>query len=118
MARSSSETSFSKLGARPLWAAIAARSPRAPATPSRSAEAARSAAPAGLFNSCVSPADKAPSASSRSRPPTICCWICVPKNRPSSRCTAIGNHSCISVENSSADTTKNRDGTGTDNEFR
>jgi hypothetical protein len=37
----------------------------------------------------------------------------LPKNSPSSRCTAIGNHSCMSWENLAASSTKNRDGSVT-----
>ncbi len=35
---------------------------------------------------------------------------CDPRNSPSSRCTAIGNHSLISPAKESADSTKNLDG--------
>ena len=67
-----------------------------PATRSRSEPVARTAAAAGLFSSWASPADSDPSASSRSRWP-IASWVfLVPKSSPSSRCTAIGNHSVIS----------------------
>ena len=71
---------------------------RIPATRSRSAAVARTAAAAGLFSSWVSPADSDPSASSRSRWPIDRRWLLrMPKNSPSSRCIAIGNHSRIDV---------------------
>ncbi len=78
---------------------------RIPATRSRSVEVARTAAAAGLFSSWVRPADSEPSASSRSRWPT-CCWMfLIPKNSPSSMCTAIGNQSRIIDANLSASST-------------
>ncbi len=83
------------------------------ATRSRSVAVARTAAAAGLFSSCVSPADNEPSASSRSRCPIIAWVFFEPKNSPSSRCTAIGNHSRITSANRSAGSTKNRVGTVT-----
>ena len=86
---------------------------RMPAIRSRSAAAARTAAAAGLFSSWVRPADSEPSASSRSRCPVSSSRFWRPKNTPSSRCTAIGNHSCISSANTSASSTKNRDGSVT-----
>jgi len=62
-----------------------------------------------LFSSWVSPADSEPSASSRSRW-LIACWIVLlPKNSPSSRCTAIGNQSLTIRAKSSAASTKNRE---------
>ena len=67
----------------------------------RSAAVARTAAAAGLFSSWVRPADSAPSASSRSRCRRSRCAVRMPRNRPSSRCIAIGNHCCISVAKSS-----------------
>ena len=82
---------------------------RIPATRSRSADVARTAAAAGLFSSWVRPADSEPSASSRSRCPIACAQSLLPKNAPSSRCTAIGNHSFISSANVPASSTKNRD---------
>ncbi len=86
---------------------------RIPATRSRSAAVARTAAAAGLFSSWVRPADSEPSASSRSRCPVTCAQFLLPKNAPSSRCTAIGNHSFISSANAEASMTKNRDGSVT-----
>ena len=65
---------------------------RIPATRSRSAAVALTAAAAGLFSSCVRPADSEPSASSRSRWPMTCWAFWKLKNSPSSRCSAIGNH--------------------------
>ncbi len=82
---------------------------RIPATRSRSADVARSAAAAGLFSSWVSPADSEPSASSRSRWLTTCWKVWLPKNSPSSRCTAIGNHSVMMPAKSSAASTKKRE---------
>ena len=90
---------------------------RIPATRSRNPAVARTAAAAGLFSSWVSPADSEPSASSRSRCPMACCVFLMPKNRPSSRCTAIGNQSFISSANTSASSTKNRHGSIAANEF-
>ena len=90
---------------------------RIPATRSRSAAVARTAAAAGLLSSCVRPADSEPRASSRSRWPIASCVLRCPKNSPSSRCTAIGNHSCISFAKSAASSTKNRDGSGTRTEL-
>jgi len=84
-----------------------------PATRSRSAAVALTAAAAGLFSSWVRPADSVPRASSRSRCPIISWVRRPPKNSPSSRCTAIGNHSCISSLNTSASMTKNLDGSVT-----
>ena len=86
---------------------------RIPATRSRSDAVARTAAAAGLFSSWVRPADSEPSASSRSRCPISCWAFLLPKNRPSSRCTAIGNQSCISSAKTEASSTKNRDGSVT-----
>src|SRR6266702_5763335 len=83
---------------------------RIPATRSRNAEVARTAAAAGLFSSWVRPADSEPSASSRSRWPITRCAFWAPKNSPSSRCMAIGNHSRISCANLAAPSTKKRDG--------
>lgn len=41
-------------------------------------------------------------------------WVLLePKNSPSSRCTAIGNHSCMMSANVSAGSTKNRVGSVT-----
>ncbi|CAM5742559.1 hypothetical protein SALBM311S_12388 [Streptomyces alboniger] len=41
-------------------------------------------------------------------------WVLfAPKNSPSSRCTAIGNHSCMKSENLSAGSTKKRVGSVT-----
>ncbi len=71
---------------------------------------ARTAAAAGLLSSWVSPADSEPRASSRSRCSTAFWVDCVPKNRPSRRCRAIGNHSRINQVNLSASRTKKRDG--------
>ena len=90
---------------------------RMPATRSRSAEVARTAAAAGLLSSWVRPADSEPSASSRSRWPITCWAFWLPKNSPSSRCTAIGNHSCISSAKTAASSTKNRDGSVTRSEL-
>ena len=78
-----------------------------PETRSRSASVARTAAEAGLFSSCVRPADICPRASSRSRWPTSTSVVRMPLNSPSSRCTAIGNHSRTIVAKSSADITTN-----------
>ena len=75
---------------------------RMPATRSRSTEVARTAAAAGLLSSWVSPADSAPSASSRSRSPTSVWLFRMPKKRPSSMCIAIGNQRCIAPAKSSA----------------
>ena len=89
-------------GRRRAARAAAGRSPRAPASPacaaspatrSRRAALARTAAAAGLFSSWVRPAVSAPRASSCWRWPTICWELRMPKNRPSSRWMAIGNHS-------------------------
>ena len=66
-------------------------------TRSRSADVARTAAAAGLLSSWVSPAVSEPRASSRSRWPTTALLFCMPRNRPSSRWTAIGNHSRTSA---------------------
>lgn len=83
------------------------------ATRSRSDEVARTAAAAGLFSSWVRPADSEPSASSRSRWP-MARWVFLePKNSPSSRCTAIGNHSRMTAAKVSAGSTKNRVGSVT-----
>ena len=82
-------------------------------TRSRSVAVARTAAAAGLLSSWVRPADNEPSASSRSRWPTTRWVFFEPKNSPSSRCTAIGNHSCMTAANESAGSTKNRDGSVT-----
>jgi len=90
---------------------------RIPATRSRSAEVARRAAAAGLFSSWVRPADSEPSASSRSRWLTTCWKVRLPKNSPSSRCTAIGNQSRMICANSSAASTKKRDGSVTRSEL-
>ncbi len=90
---------------------------RIPATRSRSVEVARTAAAAGLFSSWVSPADREPRASSRSRCPMACWAFLLPKNSPSSRCTAIGNQSRISSAKTSASSTKNRDGSATRSEL-
>ncbi|CAM5725042.1 hypothetical protein SHIRM173S_04300 [Streptomyces hirsutus] len=83
------------------------------ATRSRSVAVARTAAAAGLLSSWVSPADNDPSASSRSRCPTAAWVLFAPKNSPSSRCTAIGNHSRMMSANVSAGSTKNRVGSVT-----
>ncbi len=83
---------------------------RIPATRSRSDAVARTAAAAGLLSSWVRPADSEPSASRRSRCPMAAWAFLLPKNRPSSRCTAIGNQSCMSSAKTAASSTKNRDG--------
>ncbi|GAA3245273.1 hypothetical protein GCM10020256_71970 [Streptomyces thermocoprophilus] len=83
------------------------------ATRSRSVAVARTAAAAGLFSSCVSPADSVPNASRRSRWPMVRWLFFAPKNRPSSRCTAIGNHSRMIDAKVSAGRTKNRVGSVT-----
>ena len=90
---------------------------RIPATRSRSADVARTAAAAGLLSSWVRPADSEPSASSRSRWPMAAWAFLLPKNSPSSRCTAIGNQSCISSAKTAASSTKNRDGSVTRTEL-
>ncbi len=82
-------------------------------TRSRSVAVARTAAAAGLLSSCVRPADKDPSASSRSRCPMARWVFFEPKKSPSSRCTAIGNHSCMISANVSAGSTKKRVGSVT-----
>ena len=78
---------------------------RIPATRSRSTAVARTAAAAGLFSSWVNPADSDPRASSRSRSPMMVWLRCIPRNTPSSRCTAIGNHCRITAANVSAGST-------------
>lgn len=57
--------------------------------------------------------DNDPSASSRSRWPTARWVFFEPKKRPSSRCAAIGNHSCMMSANDCAGSTKNRVGSVT-----
>ncbi|MDQ0604134.1 hypothetical protein QF037_008479 [Streptomyces canus] len=86
-------------------------------TRSRRVAVARTAAAAGLLSSWVRPADNEPSASSRSRWPMARWVLCEPKNSPSSRWTAIGNHSCMKSENFSLGSTKNRVGSVTRMEF-
>ena len=76
------------------------------ATRSRSDEVARTAAAAGLFSSCVSPADRRPRESSRSRSPMIELLRRMPRYRPSSRCIAIGNQPRMAVPRSSESSTK------------
>ena len=71
-----------------------------PATRSRRADVARTAAAAGLFSSCVRPADSSPRASSRRRDPITVSLLRHPRYMPSSRCVAIGNHLRNSTENS------------------
>lgn len=61
----------------------------------------------------MSPADNEPSASSRSRWPMARWVLFEPKNSPSRRWTAIGNHSCMMAANVSAGSTKNRVGSVT-----
>ena len=90
---------------------------RIPATRSRSADVARTAAAAGLFSSCVRPADSEPRASSRSRWLTAWLPILLPKNAPSSRCTAVGNQVVIISAKQAASSTKKRDGTVTRSEL-
>ena len=78
---------------------------RIPATRSRRLEVARTAAAAGLLSSWVRPAVSEPSASSRSRWPIASLVRWLPKNRPSSRCTGIGNHSFMICAKQSAPST-------------
>ena len=80
---------------------------RIPATRSRSEDVARTAAAAGLFSSWVSPADSAPRASSRSRWPTTASLLRRPRNMPSSRWAAIGNHAVNCSPSSAAGRDKN-----------
>ena len=68
-------------------------------------------AAAGLFSSWVNPADSEPRASRRSRCPTVCAELRLPKKMPSSRCTAIGKFSRMNAAKSSALSAKNVDGT-------
>ena len=79
---------------------------RIPATRSRSAAVARTVAAAGLFSSCIRPEASEPSAASRCRSPITAWLLRIPKNSPSSRCIAIGNHSRTRCPKSSADSTK------------
>ncbi len=49
----------------------------------------------------------------------MACWVFFcPKNNPSSRCTAIGNHSLISSAKTGASSTKYRHGVTARTEFR
>ncbi len=77
-------------------------------TRSRRADVARTAAAAGLLSSWVSPAVSEPSASSRSRWPITSLEARMPRNSPSSRCTAIGNHSRTSAANAAPGSANNR----------
>ena len=89
--------------------AIMASLCRIPATRSRSAAVARTAAAAGLFSSWVSPADSEPSASSRSRSPTMPLAVAhaeeqplqqVHRHREPARASSRANSSAGSTKNS------------------
>ena len=82
--------------------------PRIRLTRSRSDAVARTAAAAGLLSSWVSPAERRPSESSRSRCPTAAWLVRIPRVIPSSRCIAIGNHSRILAPKESASITQKR----------
>ena len=82
--------------------------PRIRETRSRSDAVARTAAAAGLLSSWVSPADRRPSDSSRSRWPTAAWLDRIPIVSPSSRCMAIGNQARIRSPISPASITQNR----------
>ena len=75
---------------------------RMPAMRSRSDAVARTAAAAGLFSSCVSPAVSEPRATSFSRCPTTICEFRCARSMPSMRCMAIGNQRRSCGANSSA----------------
>ena len=76
-----------------------------PVMRSRRIDVARTAAAAGLFSSWVSPAESEPRAIRRCRSPMIVWLLRMPKNNPSSRCIAIGNHSRMASANAPAGST-------------
>ncbi len=112
-ASSCSATIWCSLVASRVPSASIASFDRIPATRCRSVAAARTAAAAGLFSSWVSPADKEPRASNRSRSPTVSLVRRMPITKPSIRCTAIGNQVFIIVAIVSASMTKKSDGSVT-----